>query len=102
MVLGYQWALGKYVQLTSTYYGNNNTYFRPAFAEFDAQAGYAFTPRVSLLVTFQNITGIYGQGITNYTLGDTTGLPTVGEAWVPVNGQGYGPRVLIVTAQFHM
>jgi outer membrane receptor protein involved in Fe transport len=38
--LGYRWNAVKYVDLVGTYYGNNNTYFHPAFVELDGHIGY--------------------------------------------------------------
>ena len=82
--VGYRWAPGKYIDLAPTYYGNNNEYFRPAFIEFDAHAGYALTKNVSLLATFRNITGIYGQ---DYELVvPATGAPSVVGAPYPLYG----------------
>jgi outer membrane receptor protein involved in Fe transport len=65
--LGYKWSLGKYVDLSATYYGNNNIYNTPtAFVGWDAHAGYALKKNVSLVLSFTNITGAYDQPIENY------------------------------------
>jgi hypothetical protein len=101
--LGYRWNPGKYVDLSSTYYGNNNIYnTAKAFVELDAHAGYTITRNVSLLATFRNITGVYDQGIQTYKPGYA--IPVIADA--PPNGVGaalevpYGPRSVTLTADF--
>jgi outer membrane receptor protein involved in Fe transport len=96
--IGYRWTPGRYVDIAPTYYGNNNSYFRPAFVEFDAHAGYALTRNISLFATFRNITNAYGQ---NYEfLLPTLGAPVVAGAPSPVYGLPFGPRSIVVTANF--
>jgi len=99
--LGYHWSPGKYFDLSSTYYGNNNQYFSSkAFVEFDAHAGYKITRNVSLLATFRNITGVYDQSIQVYNA--SYAIPVIQGA--PPYAQGaalevpYGPRSVIVIA----
>ncbi len=100
--IGYRWSPGKYVDLSPTYYGNGNPYFVPAFLKFDAHVGYALTRSVSLLANFRNITGIYGQNFA--TLGPTfpLGAPTAFRNPLPLNGVPYGPRTVVVTANFNL
>jgi outer membrane receptor protein involved in Fe transport len=95
---GYRWAPGKYIDLSPTYYGNDNPYYEPAFVEFDAHAGYALTRDVSLMATFRNITGIYGQSYTLFT--PSLGAPSAAGEPYALTGLPYGPRSLIVTAIF--
>lgn len=100
---GYRWTPGKYVDLSSVYYGNNNIYNAKAFVVLDAHAGYAFTPNVALLLMFSNITGEYDASIENFGQ-FAYQIPVVphsvgfypGIAYI----QPYGPRAAIVTAQF--
>jgi hypothetical protein len=99
--LGYRWNPGKYVDLSATYYGNNNIYNTPgAFVELDGHLGYPLTKNVSLLATFTNITGAYDQSILTYN--PSYAVPVISGA--PPNSQGaafvvpYGPRSVIVTA----
>jgi len=93
--LGYRWSPRKYVDLSPTYYGNNNPYFEPAFMEFDAHAGYPLSKNISLVATFRNITGIYDQSIEVYS--PSMGVPTIAGLPQPLFGIPYGPRSAIVT-----
>jgi len=102
--IGYRWAPGKYVDLSPTYYGNNNAYFRPAFLEFNAHAGYPLTKNVSLLATFNNITDIYGgsQNLAFYCPCLTA--PVVAGAaqqTYGLYGLQYGPRFVTLTIDVH-
>jgi outer membrane receptor protein involved in Fe transport len=97
--VGYQWSPRTFIDLAPTYYGNGNAYFEPAFVEFDMHAGYPIGPYVTLYATFRNITNKYGQsfatiGVPNLTAPAAIGYP-FGEWGIP-----YGPRSLIVTANF--
>jgi len=95
---GYRWNAGRYADVLATYYGNNNSYFRPAFVEIDAHAGYALTKDVSLLATFRNITGIYDQGIQFRSPTALLAAPAIKSLFPnPVNSLPYGPRTVIVT-----
>jgi outer membrane receptor protein involved in Fe transport len=96
--IGYRWSPEKYIDLSPTYYGNNNAYFRPAFVELDAHAGYPLAKNIQLLATFRNITGIYGENYEYYT--PSLAAPTVSGAPYPLFGIPYGPRSIIVTANF--
>ena len=51
--LGYRWNADKYVDLVGTYYGNNNTYFRPAFVELDGHIGLSVDPECFLISDLQ-------------------------------------------------
>jgi outer membrane receptor protein involved in Fe transport len=98
--IGYRWSPRKFIDLAPTYYGNGNAYFEPAFMEFDAHASYPLGQHVTLFATFRNITNIYGQSFA------TEGIPSLGAPTVPGNlpvgmfGIPYGPRALVVTANF--
>jgi outer membrane receptor protein involved in Fe transport len=99
--IGYRWTPGKYIDISPTYYGNNNPFFEPAFLEFDAHAGYPLTKNVSLNATFRNITGIYGQSYQ--FLSPTLGAPNITASGLPpypLYGLPIGPRSVIVTASF--
>jgi hypothetical protein len=93
--IGYRWSPGRYVDISPTYYGKNNPYFEPAFIELDAHAGYTLTKNVSLIATFRNITGIYGQNYQYFA--PSLGAPTVAGLPYALFGIPYGPRSLIVT-----
>jgi len=102
-IIGYRWSPEKYVGLTSTYYGNNNTYNRLAFVEIDGNVGYPLSKFVSLLVTFQNITNIYGGGVNFFSAANIEeGYPNVVGPPGPRYGEEYGPRTVRVTTQFHL
>ena len=101
-VFGYRWNPDKYVNLTATYYGNNNTYFHPAFVEVDGYLGYPLTRNVSLVVNVRNITGIYDGSVQNVTLGNFSGTPAIAGPPYAENQEEYGPRAVIVTTQVHL
>lgn len=100
--LGYRWSPEKYAELVGTYFGNNNTYFRPAFAAFDGNVGYPITKNVSLTLTFRNITGIYGGAVQVWSEGNLIGVPAVAGAPYPEYGEEYGPRAIMVTTTVHI
>jgi len=100
--LGYRWNADKYVDLVGTYYGNNNTYFRPAFVEFDGYIGYPLTRNVSLLVTFRNITGIYDGAYQIYTPSNLSGAPTISGLPYVLYGEEYGPRTVLFTTNLRL
>jgi len=97
--LGYRWSPGRYLDLSPTYYGNGNPYFEPAFVEFDAHAGYSLTKTVSIFATLRNVTNIYGRGYDLVTP-SSIAVPTVAGFPYTLYGIPYGPRALIVTANF--
>jgi hypothetical protein len=101
--IGYRWSPKKYVDLQPTYFGNNNSYYHPAFFEFDAHASYPIARNFSLLATFRNITGIYGD---NYQILSPAGAAPIIGGPVPTNailfGIPYGPRSVIVTGNFQL
>jgi hypothetical protein len=102
--LGYRWKPDRFVDLSTTYYGNNNIYNIPhAFVVLDAHAGYSFTNNVALLVNFNNITGAYDQSIQNFgTYGYVTPVVHGSTGFYPGVAviQPYGPRYITVTANF--
>lgn len=100
--LGYRWLAGSQLNLAATYYGNNNTYFRPAFVELDASAGIPLNKNVSLLARYRNITGIYGGAAAIWNFGDIIGAPTIAGPLSPLYGEMYGPRALLLTTQIRM
>ena len=100
--IGYRWSPGKYVDISPTYYGSGNPYFEPAFVEFDAHAGYALTKNVSLLATFRNVTGVYDQNYQRIQSTPTLGAPAIAGPAFALFGLPYGPRAVIVTANFHV
>jgi len=100
--LGYRWNPEKYINIVGTYYGNNNTYFRPAFVEWDANLGYPVHKNVALLVTFRNITGIYNNAEQIWGPTNLSGAPTMSGKPYPLFGEEYGPRTIIVTTMFHL
>jgi hypothetical protein len=102
--IGYRWAPGKYIDLSPTYYGNNNAFYRPAFVELDAHAGYSLTKNISLLATFMNITGIYD--LNQNIIYNCPCAPVPVIAGAPpepnvVTGGEYGPRAVTVTINVH-
>jgi hypothetical protein len=100
--LGYRWSGEKYVDLVGTYYGNNNTYFRPAFVELDGHLGYPLTKNASFLITFRNITGIYDSPLTTTSPENITGAPTLTGPPEPLYSETYGPRTVLMTLNFHL
>jgi len=100
--LGYRWNSEKYVDVVGTYYGNNNSYYRPAFVEFDGHVGYPVTKSMSLLLTFRNITGRYDGPVNTDSPANVTGAPTISGPPFPLYPDTYGPRTVILTAQMHL
>jgi hypothetical protein len=100
--LGYRWSPEKYADLTGIYYGNNNTYFRPAFVVFNGHISYPLSHKLSLLVTFLNITGMYDASIQTWSLGDLSGAPTVSGLPYPQYGEEYGPRTVLLATQIRL
>jgi len=99
---GYRWSTEKFIDLVSTYYGNGNTYFRPAFVEIDAHVSYPLTKNGSLLVTLRNITGIYDRPIVLFSPANMSGAPTVSGLSYPLYGEEYGPRTIILTTNMRL
>jgi outer membrane receptor protein involved in Fe transport len=99
--LGYRWNPEKYVDLVATYYGNNNTYFRPAFVELDGHVGYPITRDLAMLLTFENITGIYDSAIQYQTAGNLTGAPAIAGAPSVLTSEMFGPRTVQLTVNIH-
>jgi len=97
---GYRWNSEKYVDLVGTYFGNNNSYYRPAFVEFDGHIGYPLSRHISLLMTFRNITGLYDSPMQ--LLSPTVGAPTISGLPYPLYGEMYGPRTVTLTTNVRM
>ena len=100
--VGYRWNPNKYIDLVGTYFGNNNTYYRPAFVELDGHVSYPLSKSISLLVTFQNITGIYDGAVQVVGPDTIIGVPTVAGPPYPEFGQMYGPRTVQLTTQISL
>jgi hypothetical protein len=100
--IGYRWNPDKYVDLAGTYYGNNNTYYRPAFVEWDGHIGYPISKNASLLLTFRNITGIYDNPVEILSASNLAGAPAISGAPYTLYSEMYGPRTAILTLNFHM
>lgn len=100
--VGYRWEPEKYIDLVGTYYGNNNTYFRPAFLELDGNAAYPINRQLSLLLTYRNITGVYDGPLLTIAPSVLTGASTITGPPSALFGEMYGPRTLILTARIHM
>ncbi len=100
--IGYQWKPSEFVTLLGTYYGNNNSYLRRAFTEWDAVASYPVTKYGALLLTFTNLTGVYDQPVGIIDAGSITGVPAIPgvEPFAYFNGV-YGPRTVTLTLQVH-
>jgi len=95
--LGYRWSPFKYIDIIGTYYGNNNTYYRPAFIEFDGHFGYPLSKNTSILLAFRNITGIYDSPFEMTTPATLSGAPTVSGLPYAQYGEPFGPRTVILT-----
>lgn len=101
--LGYRWNPRAYIDLSPTYYGNNNVYNTPhAFVGLDAHGSVPMTKNFALLATFRNITGAYDQSVQyvnpGYAVPVIAGAPpySVGALYqLPL-----GPRTVILTANF--
>jgi outer membrane receptor protein involved in Fe transport len=100
--LGYRWSPDKYVDMIGTYYGNNNTYFRPAFVILSGHIGYPVTKNISLLATFRNINGVYDNPIQTFSLANLSGASSVSGLPYPLYGEEYGPRTVILTTVIHL
>jgi outer membrane receptor protein involved in Fe transport len=100
--IGYRWSPEKYVDVQSTYFGPNNSYFRPAFIVTDLLAGYPLTKHVSLLLTFRNVFNQYGAGNQIYTPDTMIGAPTVAGGPYGLIPENYGPRALLVTTNLNL
>lgn len=98
--IGYRWAPEKSIDLAATYFGNNNTYQRPAFGELDAHLRYPLTKSWTLLVTFRNLTGAYDDPIQTLSLANTIGAPAITGPPYPLAGENYGPRAIMLTSRF--
>jgi len=101
-VIGYRWNPERYIDIEGTYYGNNNTYFHPAFVELDGHIGYPITRNMSLLVTFRNITGLYDGPVQVFTANNFRGAPTTNGLPYPLYGEQYGPRTVILTTNVNL
>lgn len=100
---GYRWNAREYINISPTYYGNNNVYNTPhAFVGVDMNASVPATNNLAILLTMRNLTNIYGQNIQYASPGYT--VPVIQGA--PPYAQGaalelpLGPRSLILTANF--
>jgi hypothetical protein len=97
--VGYRWKPNTFIGIAGTYFGPNNTYYRPAFMEFDGSAGIALGKRLSLLATVRNFTNIYGGAIDVLNPSVTLGAPTIAGAPYSLYPEEYGPRALVLTLQ---
>lgn len=97
--IGYRWSPRKFVDIAPTYFGNGNAYFEPAFVEFDLHAGYPLGPHMTLYATFKNITNRYGQSFATIGVPTLTAPAAIGFPY-GLWGVPYGPRALIVTANY--
>lgn len=64
--LNYRFHGGSYVLVGATYFGNNNSLFRPAFFTVNAAAGYRFANGFELQASGFNITNKYSGLFPNY------------------------------------
>ena len=97
--IGYRWSPHTYVELEPTYYGPNNSYYRPAFFEANGRISYAINRRVSLIATFRNITGVYDGSVYSLALSNLWGIPTIAGPADTAYGEQYGPRAVVLTSQ---
>jgi len=102
LTLGYRWQPGRYIDLLTTYFGNNNTYNVPAFFGIDAHAGYNLTSNFLVSATLRNVTNAYGQSVQWYI--PTAAVPVIKGGTPAFPGaffsQPYGPRAFIFTGTF--
>jgi len=101
-VVGYRWSPMKFVDLEPSYYGPNNSYYRPAFLELDGHFSYPVTKNISLLATFENITGRYDAPIQVVNPANLLGVPAISGAPFALYGQQYGPRTVILTTNVRL
>ncbi|HEY5257347.1 MAG TPA: TonB-dependent receptor [Candidatus Baltobacteraceae bacterium] len=97
--LGYRWKPQTFAEFDPTYYGPNNSYYRPGFLETDARFGYGLNRRISLLLTFRNLTGIYDGSVNSLSFSNLWGVPTISGPAYGDYGEEYGPRSIILTTQ---
>ena len=96
--IGFRLAPRKSIEVTANYFGPGNSYYEPAFTEFDARASYPIAKHVAVGLRFQNITNIYGAGIrTEY---DNFPAPVVAGKPYGLFSNPYGPRALLVSSSF--
>jgi hypothetical protein len=88
----YTWNTGRSAGLSATYFGNNNSYFRPAFVEVDGN--YPLTKNISLGVAFQNITGIYDGSMQSFNPANFSSVQTIAGLPYALYGQEFGPRTV--------
>jgi hypothetical protein len=98
---GFRWSRNDSFGVSGTYYGNNNTYFRPAFMELDARAEHSVGKHASLALTFRNLTNVYGSAIQTFAASNQSGAPAVGGSPYALYGEEYGPRAAILTLSLH-
>jgi len=100
--LGYRWAPRKSFDVSMTYFGPNNSYYRPAFAELDAHAEYPVNKQLSLGLTLRNLTNVYGDAVQTYSPYDNTGVPVMAGLPYALTPENYGPRAVIVTTRISL
>src|SRR5581483_1900356 len=104
-LIGYRWSPQRYIDVSATYVGSNNSYYEPAFVVVNANAEYPLNKYLSLHATAENITGRYDRPIVSYSPFENPiiGEPQVGgnaAIWEP--GLMYGPRTFLVRLDFHL
>jgi hypothetical protein len=95
--LGYRWQPEEWIRLAPTYYGSNNSYYRPAFTILNADASIPVARKASLLLHFMNITNVYGGVLATRSLENVLGAPAIAGPPYALYGQEYGPRSLTLT-----
>jgi len=98
--VNYNGLRGWYASLGLNYYGNNNAYYRPAFAALTANLRVPISKRVTLQLTRTNLTNVYPLPVDYLT--DYTGLPQVNGKLQPFNYDNYGPQVLKVNLSYKL
>jgi outer membrane receptor protein involved in Fe transport len=100
--LGYRWSPWKFAELSSTYVGNQNSYFVKPFVALDLRAGYPVSNNLSILGTYENLTCQDCALYATYSQSTVMGIPTV-KGTVPWEGYPvvYSPRSLLLTLNYH-
>jgi len=100
---GYRWSPERFINFQTVYYGNNNTYFRPAFFVYNADLGLPLGKNVSVQASVLNIGGAWDTP-TQILSPDNimVGAPQIGFKPVGLYGEMYSPRTVTLTMHVHL
>ncbi|HEX4014226.1 MAG TPA: TonB-dependent receptor [Candidatus Cybelea sp.] len=99
---GYRWNPSTFAAFNAVYLGSNNAYYQPAFVVLNLNGEIPLSPYMSLRASFQNITGVYDQGVAINNPANTLSVPIVAGLPATVNRQQYGPRTIVLTTSLRL